>query len=200
MVDGEELIPTGEIKLPSLVNGNFHPYISNYKKAYEELKPIIDETDSTSYVLYITTVYNEVLSRIEEIKLETFINGVALMLSILILFSLFVIDRKEYFSTNGQIISVLHLLGYDFKAIHKNKIFKNLLSYLISMFLFVFIVFVTFRFNQFGFFTPKGGWTIKKLAIGSIIGIFTLSFCFVIEIGSLKKSEREIVKSLKEGV
>lgn len=45
MVNGKELVPTGEIKLPSLVNGKFHPYISNPTKCYEYLKPVIQKQD-----------------------------------------------------------------------------------------------------------------------------------------------------------
>ena len=63
MVNGKELAPTGEIKISSLVNGKFHPYISNPNKCYEYLKPVIQKTGSSPYILYVTSVYDEVIEK-----------------------------------------------------------------------------------------------------------------------------------------
>ncbi|MDU5587743.1 MAG: hypothetical protein E6045_03905, partial [Finegoldia magna] len=110
MVNGKELVPTGEIKLPSLVNGKFHPYISNPNKCYEYLKPVIQKTGSSPYILYVTSVYDGVIEKIEMYKIETIIYLLGFLLSVLILFVTIKIDEESYFYNYGQKIYVSRLL------------------------------------------------------------------------------------------
>ncbi|MDR1773691.1 MAG: hypothetical protein LBR30_02325 [Clostridioides sp.] len=199
MVDGKNLDPTGGVKLPSLVNGKFHPYISDSKNAYDNLKPIIEKTDSAQYILYITSVYDEVASKVDEFKIEALIYFMGFILSLLILSTLLKIDKESYFYNHGQRIYVSRLLGYDFMSIHKSKILQNGIIYLLSIVLLILAIIFTGYFSQFGFFVPRDGWTNNKLLLTILIAIICVSICFSIEIIQLKKNEKNIVIRLKDG-
>ena len=199
MVNGKELVPTGEIKLPSLVNGKFHPYISNPTKCYEYLKPVIQKTGSSPYILYVTSVYDEVIEKIEMYKTETTIYFLGFLLSVLILFVTIKIDEESYFYNYGQKIYVSRLLGYDFKSIHKSKIIQIIVGFIVSTITCFMIILFTIYFRSFGFFEPRDGWNLKKLLICLIMSIISVIICFIYEIINIKKNEKNLVTKLKEG-
>lgn len=199
MVNGKELNSTSNIKLPSLINGKYHPYIKDQAKGYESLKPIIEKTNSKPYILYISSIYNEASARIDLFKLEAMIYSVGFLLSLLILGALLEIDKESYFYNDGKRIDVSRLLGYDFVSIHKKKITKSTTNYIISMILLLFVIIFTSRFNHFGFFTPRGGWTINKILIVIFVSMTLISTSLSIEIKKIKRKERNIVGRLKEG-
>lgn len=199
MVNGKELVPTGEIKLPSLVNGKFHPYISNPTKCYEYLKPVIQKTGSSPYILYVTSVYDEVVEKIEMYKTETIIYLLGFLLSVLVLFATIKIDEESYFYNYGQRIYVSRLLGYDFKSIHKSKIIQIIVGFIISIIACFMIILFTIYFRSFGFFEPRDGWDLRKLLICLIMSIISIIICFMYEIINIKKNEKSLVTKLKEG-
>ena len=199
MVNGKELDPTGSIKLPSLVNGKFHPYISSNYNGYDKLQRIIENTESKPYVLYITSVYDEVVSKIELFRIESFIYMIGLLLSLLILGALLEIDKESYFYNQGQRIDVSRLLGYDFLTIHKKKILQNLASYLVSIIILMLILNLTTNFSQYGFFTPRDGWGEIEIIISLVISFICIAMCFIVEINKLKKIDKSIGTRLKEG-
>ncbi|HEL1512225.1 TPA: hypothetical protein TV086_001985, partial [Streptococcus equi subsp. equi] len=121
-VNGKELLPDHGIKLSSLVNGQLHPYVKEPSRAYESLKDIIEETESEPFILYISSVYDDIVSRIDEYKMEASIYVIGLVLSIVILATLLKIDKETYFYNHGQRIDVSRLLGYGFFDIHHKKI------------------------------------------------------------------------------
>lgn len=199
MVNGKELEPTGSIKLPSLVNGKFHPYISNEYNRYDNLQSIIEETESQPYVLYITSVYDEAVSKIELFRIESFIYMIGLFLALLILGVLLEIDKESYLYNHGQRIDVSRLLGYEFIIIHKKKILQNLTSYVGSIILLILIVLLTTNFSQYGFFTPRDGWGKSELFISLLISFICIIMCFLVEINKLKNIDKSIGTRLKEG-
>lgn len=199
MVNGKELVPTGEIKLPSLVNGKFHPYISNPNKCYEYLKPVIQKTQSSPYILYVTSVYDEVIEKIEMYKTETIIYLLGFLLSVLVLFVTIKIDEESYFYNYGQRIYVSRLLGYDFKSIHKSKIIQIIVGFILSVIICFMIILFTIYFRSFGFFEPRDGWNLRKLVICLIMSIISIIICFIYEIINVKKNEKSLVRKIKEG-
>lgn len=199
MVNGKELVPTGEIKLPSLVNGKFHPYISNPNKCYEYLKPVIQKTQSSDYILYVTSVYDEVIEKIEMYKTETIIYLLGFLLSALVLFVTIKIDEESYFYNYGQRIYVSRLLGYGFKSIHKSKIIQIIVGFIVSVIICFMIILFTIYFRSFGFFEPRDGWNLRKLVICLIMSIISIIICFIYEIINVKKNEKSLVRKIKEG-
>ena len=199
MVNGKELVPTGEIKLPSLVNGKFHPYISNPNKCYEYLKPVIQKTGSSPYILYVTSVYDGVIEKIEMYKIETIIYLLGFLLSVLILFVTIKIDEESYFYNYGQKIYVSRLLGYGFKSIHKSKIIQIIVGFIVSVIVCFMIILFTIYFRSFGFFEPRDGWNLRKLVICLIMSIISIIICFIYEIINVKKNEKSLVRKIKEG-
>lgn len=199
MVNGKELVPTGEIKLPSLVNGKFHPYISNPNKCFEYLKSVIQKTGSSPYILYVTSVYDEVIEKIEMYKTETIIYLLGFLLSVLVLFVTIKIDEESYFYNYGQRIYVSRLLGYDFKSIHKSKIIQIIVGFIVSVIICFMIILFTIYFRSFGFFEPRDGWNLRKLVICLIISIISIIICFIYEIINVKKNEKNLVRKIKEG-
>lgn len=199
MVNGKELVATGEIKLPSLVNGKFHPYISNPNKCYEYLKPVIQKTGSSPYILYVTSVYDEVIEKIEMYKTETIIYLLGFLLSVLVLFVTIKIDEESYFYNYGQRIYVSRLLGYDFKSIHKSKLIQIIVGFIVSVSICFMIILFTIYFRSFGFFEPRDGWNLRKLLICLIMSIISIIICFMYEIINVKKNEKSLVTKIKEG-
>ncbi|EGS33178.1 putative membrane protein [Finegoldia magna SY403409CC001050417] len=199
MVNGKELAPTREIKIPSLVNGKFHPYIPNPNKGYDYLKPAIQKTQSSDYILFVTSVYDEVVEKIEMYKTETTIYFLGFLLSVLILFVTIKIDEESYFYNYGQKIHVSRLLGYDFKSIHKTKILQIIVGFIISIITCFMIILFTIYFRSFGFFEPRDGWSLRKLLICLIMSIISVIICFMYEIINIKKNEKNLVTKLKEG-
>lgn len=195
-VNGKELLPDHGVKLASLVNGQLHPFVKDSSKAYESLKSVVKETKSESFILYINSVYEEVVARINEYRKEAAVYIVGLILSILILATLLKIDREAYFYNHGQRIDVSRLLGYEFLEIHRNKIIENIIEYIISIAL-VFVVLIVA--SKIGLFIPRDGWTASKLLTSFIVAICGVSLCFSVEIFKIKKSEKNIVLRLKEG-
>ncbi|MDU2024959.1 MAG: hypothetical protein E6729_05310, partial [Finegoldia magna] len=199
MVKGKELAPTGEIKISSLVNGKFHPYISNPNKCYEYLKPVIEKTESSPYILYVTSVYDEVVEKIEMYKTETIIYLLGFLLSVLVLFVTIKIDEESYFYNYGQRIYVSILMGYDFKSIHKSKIIQIIVGFLVSVIICFMIILFTIYFRSFGFFEPRDGWNLRKLVIYLIMSIISIIICFIYEIINVKNNEKSLVRKIKEG-
>lgn len=113
-MDGGRLKPTGSIKLPSLVNGYFHPHVKNSANAYGELKRIIAQTQADPYVLWISSVYDDVMFQIEEIRTEAAVNAIAFMLLLLIIAFVVKIDVESYLYHHGRRLDVSYLLGYGF--------------------------------------------------------------------------------------
>lgn len=198
-VNGKELLPDYGIKLSSLVNGQLHPYVKEPSRGYESLKDIIEETESEPFILYISSVYDDIVSRIDEYKMEASIYVIDLVLSIVILATLLKIDKETYFYNHGQRIDVSRLLGYGFFDIHHKKIIENIVGYIISIITLFMVIMVTGVTSYVGQFIPSDGWSMSKLLISLIIGICGSFICFGIEILQLKKSERSIVLRLKEG-
>lgn len=198
-VNGKELLPDHGIKLSSLVNGQLHPYVRDPSRAYENLKDIIEQTESESFILYISSVYDDVVARIDEYKMEVSIYVLGLVLSIIILATLLKIDKETYFYNHGQRIDVSRLLGYGFFDIHHKKIFENIIGHIISIIILFIVILVTGVINDVGLFIPRDGWSMSKLLISLILCICGSFICFGIEILQLKKSERSIVLRLKEG-
>lgn len=199
MVNGKELAPTREIKIPSLVNGKFHPYIPNPNKGYDYLKPAIQKTQSSDYILFVTSVYDEVVEKIEMYKTETTIYFLGFLLSVLILFVTIKIDEESYFYNYGQKIYVSRLLGYGFKSIHKSKIIQIIVGFIVSVIICFMIILFTIYFRSFGFFEPRDGWNLRKLVICLIMSIISIIICFIYEIINVKKNEKSLVRKIKEG-
>ncbi|HEK9389932.1 TPA: hypothetical protein SUS30_001999, partial [Streptococcus equi subsp. equi] len=187
-VNGKELLPDHGIKLSSLVNGQLHPYVKEPSRAYESLKDIIEETESEPFILYISSVYDDIVSRIDEYKMEASIYVIGLVLSIVILATLLKIDKETYFYNHGQRIDVSRLLGYGFFDIHHKKIIGNIVGYIISIIILFMVIMVTGVISDVGLFIPRDGWSMSKLLISLIIGICGSFICFGIEILQLKKS------------
>lgn len=199
MVNGKELAPTREIKIPSLVNGKFHPYIPNPNKGYDYLKPAIQKTQSSDYILFVTSVYDEVVEKIEMYKTETTIYFLGFLLSVLILFVTIKIDEESYFYNYGQKIYVSRLLGYDFKSIHKSKIIQIVVGFIASVIICYLIILFTMYFRSFEFFEPKDGWNLKKLLVCLLMYTPSVIICFVYEIINIKKNEKNLMTKIKEG-
>lgn len=198
-VNGKELLPDYGIKLSSLVNGQLHPFLKDPSRAYESLKGIIEETESEPFILYISSVYDDIKSRIDEYKMEATIYSIGLALAVVILATLLKIDKETYFYNHGQRIDVSRLLGYDFFDIHYKKIIGNIVGYIISVFTLFIIIMVTGLITDIGLFIPRDGWSMSKLLISLMICICGSFICFGVEILQLKKNERSIVLRLKEG-
>ena len=73
-----------------------HSFVKDSSKAYESLKSVVKETKSESFILYINSVYEEVVARINEYRKEAAVYIVGLILSILILATLLKINRETY--------------------------------------------------------------------------------------------------------
>jgi putative ABC transport system permease protein len=200
-INGKKLIPNRDIKLPSLVNGKFHPYLSeNSGQGYEYIKEIINITESDQFVLYISSAYEEVASRIEMYKLEAIVNCLGFLLSVLILITLLKIDKESYFYNHGQRIDVSRLFGYDFVSIHKKKIWENAFIYITSLALLFFIILLANQYGKLALFIPRNGWNVEKLVFVLVVSTTCILACFGVEMRQLKKYEKNIVIRLKEGV
>ena len=137
LVDGGRLKPTGSIKLPSLVNGYFHPHVKNSANAYGELKRIIAQTQADPYVLWISSVYDDVMFQIEEIRTEAAVNAIAFMLLLLIIAFVVKIDVESYLYHHGRRLDVSYLLGYGFMSVHRKRLFTSGIAYGIGFGMFI---------------------------------------------------------------
>lgn len=199
LVDGGSLKPTGSIKLPSLVNGYFHPHVKNSANAYGELKRTITQTQADPYVLWISSVYDDVMFQIEEIRTEAAVNAIAFMLLLVIITFVVKIDVESYLYHHGRRLDVSYLLGYGFMDIHGKRILKSGISYGISFVLFMGIVKVYPNMNLLRLYTPRDGWTMGKTEIVAMAGLAALIVCFIGEITKLRRSKKNIGERLKEG-
>lgn len=199
LVGGSSLKPTGSIKLPSLVNGYFHPYVKDSANAYGELKRTITQTQADPYVLWISSVYDNVMFQMEEIRTEAAVNAIAFMLLMLIITFVVKIDVESYLYHHGRRLDVSYLLGYGFMDIHGKRILKSGISYGISFVLFMGIVKVYPNMNLLRLYTPRDGWTMGKTEIVAMAGLAALIVCFIGEITKLRRSKKNIGERLKEG-
>lgn len=137
LVNGVRLKPTGSIKLPSLVNGYFHPHVKNSANAYGELKRIIAQTQADPYVLWISSVYDDVMFQIGEIRTEAAVNAIAFMLLLLIIAFVVKIDVESYLYHHGRMLDVSYLLGYGFMNVHGKRLLKSGITYGIGFGMFI---------------------------------------------------------------
>lgn len=191
LINGKDILPDQTIKLPSLVNGNFHPHIDNPNKAYDSVKDIISNTQSSAYVLYVNSVYSEVNAMVNECKAKAIIYSVGVMLSIIILLTILKIDRETYFYSDGKRIYVSKLFGYKFKDIHKIKMIKSIISYLISILVSNLII--------MNIILSSGGWNHNNFIVCLLICTSCSLICFIFEMIILGKCDAHIVLRLKEG-
>lgn len=193
------ILAGGALKMTSLVNGKFHPYVKNPDKAYDELKSVIKETKSESYINDLRSVHSEIVRHIDRFKTVAMVNFIGLLLALLILGTLLQIGKESYFYDHGSRINVSRLFGYGFFSIHKKKIFGNIFSYLISIMMLFVVIFSTNIFSGGILYIPRFGWSITYLLVSLLIAIVTSLICGIAEIFQIKKGERELVMQLKEG-
>ena len=199
LVDGGSLKPTGSIKLPSLVNGYFHPHVKNSAKAYGELKRTITQTQADPYVLWISSVYDDVMFQIEEIRTEAAVNAIAFMLLLLIIAFVVKIDVESYLYHHGRRLDVSYLLGYGFMSVHGKRLLKSGITYGISYVMFIGMLKAYPKMNFLSLYMPRTGWTMGKTEIAAMAGLAVLSICFIGEIIKLGRSKNNIGERLKEG-
>lgn len=198
VVGGKGLKPARGIKLPSLVNGYFHPHVEDTAHAYDELKNVISATQTESYVLWISSVYDDVVRQIDEIRAKAIVNMVAFILLILIMIFVVRIDVESYLYHHGRRIDVSHLLGYGTMDIHKRKILSSAVAYCISFALYIISLQLYPAINILGLYIPRYGWTSDKLLIVSAMGLAVISACLSGEILSLWRNNNTISERLKE--
>lgn len=199
LVDGGSLKPTGSIKLPSLVNGYFHPHVKNSTNAYGELKRTITQAQADPYVLWISSVYDDVMFQIEEIRTEAAVNAIAFMLLLMIIAFVVKIDVESYLYHHGRRLDVSYLLGYGFMSVHRKRLLKSGIGYGISLGLFIGMLKAYPKMNFLSLYTPRTGWTMEKTEIAVMAGVAVLSICFIGEIIKLGRSKNNIGERLKEG-
>ncbi len=199
LVDGGSLKPTGSIKLPSLVNGYFHPHVKNSANAYGELKRTITHAQADPYVLWISSVYDDVMFQIEEIRAEAAVNAIAFMLLLMIIAFVVKIDVESYLYHHGRRLDVSYLLGYGFMSVHRKRLLKSGIGYGISLGLFIGMLKAYPKMNFLSLYTPRTGWTMEKTEIAVMAGVAVLSICFIGEIIKLGRSKNNIGERLKEG-
>lgn len=199
LVDGGSLKPTGSIKLPSLVNGYFHPHVKNSANAYGELKRTITQTQADPYVLWISSVYDDVMFQIEEIRTEAAVNAIAFMLLLVIIAFVVKIDVESYLYHHGRRLDVSYLLGYGFMSVHRKRLLKSGIGYGISLGLFMGMLKAYPKMNFLSLYTPRGGWTMGKTESVAMAGLAALIVCFIGEITKLRRSKKNIGERLKEG-
>lgn len=199
LVGGSSLKPTGSIKLPSLVNGYFHPYVKDSANAYGELKSTITQTQADPYVLWISSVYDNVMFQMEEIRTEAAVNAIAFMLLMLIITFVVKIDVESYLYHHGRRLDVSYLLGYGFMSVHRKRLLKSGIGYGISLGLFIGMLKAYPKMNFLSLYTPRTGWTMEKTEIAVMAGVAVLSICFIGEIIKLGRSKNNIGERLKEG-
>ena len=102
------------------------------------MKDIIEETESEPFILFISSVYDDIVSRIDEYKMEASIYVIGLVLSIVILATLLKIDKEIYFYNHGQRIDVSRLLGYGFLIYIIRKIIENIVGYIHKYYNFIY--------------------------------------------------------------
>lgn len=199
LVDGGSLKPTGSIKLPSMVNGYFHPHVKNSANAYGELKRTITHAQADPYVLWISSVYDDVMFQIEEIRTEAAVNAIAFMLLLVIIAFVVKIDVESYLYHHGRRLDVSYLLGYGFMSVHRKRLLKSGIGYGISLGLFIGMLKAYPKMNFLSLYTPRTGWTMEKTEIAVMAGVAVLSICFIGEIIKLGRSKNNIGERLKEG-
>ena len=199
LVDGGSLKPTGSIKLPSLVNGYFHPHVKNSANAYGELKRTITQTQADPYVLWISSVYDDVMFQIEEIRTEAAVNAIAFMLLLLIIAFVVKIDVESYLYHHVRRLDVSYLLGYGFMSVHRKRLLTSGIAYGIGFVIFVGMLKAYPAMNFLSLYTPRAGWTMGKIEIAAMAGLAVLSICFIGEIIKLGRSKNNIGERLKEG-
>lgn len=199
LVDGGSLKPTGSIKLPSMVNGYFHPHVKNSANAYGELKRTITHAQADPYVLWISSVYDDVMFQIEEIRAEAAVNAIAFMLLLMIIAFVVKIDVESYLYHHGRRLDVSYLLGYGFMSVHRKRLLKSGIGYGISLGLFIGMLKAYPKMNFLSLYTPRTGWTMEKTEIAVMAGVAVLSICFIGEIIKLGRSKNNIGERLKEG-
>lgn len=199
LVDGGRLKPTGSIKLPSLVNGYFHPHVKNSANAYDELKSTITHAQADPYVLWISSVYDDVMFQIEEIRTEAAVNAIAFMLLLLIIAFVVKIDVESYLYHHGRRLDVSYLLGYGFVSVHGKRLLKSGIGYGISLGLFIGMLKAYPKMNFLSLYAPRGGWTTGQTEIAVMAGVAVLSICFIGEIIKLGRDKKNIGERLKEG-
>lgn len=84
LIDGKEMHPSHGIKLAFLVNGELHPYVKDPTTPYDNIKSIIKQTRSEEFILYVNTVYDSVLTKINSYRIEAMVYMVGFILSIII--------------------------------------------------------------------------------------------------------------------
>ena len=199
LVDGGSLKPTGSIKLPSLVNGYFHPHVKNSANAYGELKRTITQTQADPYVLWISSVYDDVMFQIEEIRTEAAVNAIAFMLLLLIIAFVVKIDVESYLYHHGRRLDVSYLLGYGFMSVHRKRLLTSGIAYGIGFGMFIGMLKAYPIMNFLSLYMPRAGWTMGKTEIAAMAGLAVLSICFIGEIIKLGRSKNNIGERLKEG-
>ena len=128
---------------------------------------------------------------VNECKAKAVIYSVGVMLSIIILITILKIDRETYFYSDGKRIYVSKLFGYKFKDIHKIKMIKSIISYLISILISGLIIMkITLS---------SSGWNHNNFIVCLLICTCCNLICFIFEMIILGKCDAHIVLRLKEG-
>lgn len=198
LVNGKDLSPYASIKESSLLNGNFHPKVKNYKNAYEEISPIIDKAHAHSNVLFVSSVYSEVADNLGEIRSMAIINAIAFLLALIILIALIKLDLETYFIEHGRRIDVSRLLGYNFFGIHSGKIYGDYYIYLASVVIYVALIVVSEKMINADLFRQSEGWNGRSISVCLGVAIISMIVTHIFELIGLKRGDKEIVTRLKE--
>lgn len=199
MVGGKSLDPTKGIKLPSLINGYLHPHVEDPAYAYEELKEVFAQTRTEPYILWVSSVYDDVMHHINEIQTNSVVNMAAFVLLLLVLIFVVRIDIESYLYHHGKRTDVSHLLGHRLTDIHGRKFMSSVIAYGISFALFITTLRVYPAINVLRLYTPRDGWTMDKTAIAAVAGLGVMFACFTGEIVKLCRNKKTISRRLKEG-
>ena len=106
---------------------------------------------------------------------------------------------ETYFYEQGRRIDVSRLFGYGFWSVHKKKLIKSYMIYLLSILPFVGVLAINTRIPIRGVFIPRDGWDKSKFIIAICIALVGILCAFVSEVVGLRRGDKNIATRLKEG-
>lgn len=198
-VRGSDMSPYEGVKLPVLVNGQFHPYVLHPEKPYDEIKNIAKKTQAEQFILYSKSVYNEVVDMISSFKIEFIIYLISSILLMIILFISLKLDNDTYYYKNRQKIAVSNLLGYRFYDVHKNRLASIIKDNIASLIVVCVLIMYPKITRSLDIFEPRDGWVNSQIAVNIVIGALFILICSCIELILLLKNENMVTKRLREG-
>ena len=171
VVDGKNLVPENGIKLPSLINGDLHPYVSDPENAYDELRELFSKEQADDYIIDVISVYDEASEELTYIRDNALLSLIEIIMIALSIMLIIIVDTESYISEHRRRIIVSHMLGYGFREVHGKRILRNAIVYSACILAVPAVVFID-RLTGLGLiYIPRAGWDSGSIMHAVALGV-----------------------------